>query len=460
MRERLMTLACALGALLLFGTIFLRGDTLAARRASPPTSIERGPNGLLGLASWLRAEGVRTLSLRERFGALPRHRELTTSGNLLLVSLPAVYNFRSDELVALDRWLRDGNTLLVLAALRDRPGWAQFPFVMSNDLPLLTGLTMVSESAAGSSSRSAASPPASPRPQEPRPGRASAGSPAPKPPADAQRARDQQLARLGRLTTELTTPQRSALVPNRAHPYFTGVAQAVAFSDYAPFRNTVTTPRDGFALTLAHEWASGRDAFWIRDAGDGAIIVSAFGSLFSNRALGLADNARLLANLVAASVAPEGTVVFDDEHQGLTTAYDPASFYRDPRLYATLAVIVTVWLIWVLGGTQLKTPRLRASAPREAQLVRTTGLFLARVLSPAAAARRMLEQFLQRVGSTVTRNEAHEGQLWEWLENNPRLARADVQQLRAWQAEARSDRRVPLGRLHNLIVRTERQLEQ
>jgi hypothetical protein len=262
------------------------------------------------------------------------------------------------------------------------------------------------------------------------------------------------------LTTELTTPQRSVLVPNRSHPYFAGVAQAVAFSDYAPLPNTVTTPREGFALTLAHEWGSGQDAFWIRDAGNGTIIVSAFGSLFSNRSLGLADNARLLANLVAASMSRQGTVVFDDEHQGLTTAYDPASFYRDPRLYATLAVIVSVWLIWVLGGTQLKTPVVRASAPREAELVRTTGLFLARVLTPAAAARRMLEQFLQRVGSTVTRNQAHEGQLWEWLENNPRLARADVQQLRTWQADARSDRRVPLERLHNLIVRTERQLAQ
>ena len=35
MRERLTTLACALGALLLIGTLLLRGDTLAPR-ASPP----------------------------------------------------------------------------------------------------------------------------------------------------------------------------------------------------------------------------------------------------------------------------------------------------------------------------------------------------------------------------------------------------------------------------------------
>ena len=143
MRERLITLACALAALLLFGTLFLQHDALSARRSSLPTTVEHADNGLLGAMSWLRGEGVRTLSLRERCGALPGRRDLAPRGNLLIVSLPAVTSFRSDEAVALDRWIRQGNTLLVLAALRDRPGWAQFPFVMRNDLQLLTGLGML-----------------------------------------------------------------------------------------------------------------------------------------------------------------------------------------------------------------------------------------------------------------------------------------------------------------------------
>ncbi|MBV8909808.1 MAG: DUF4350 domain-containing protein [Gammaproteobacteria bacterium] len=435
MRPRLLTLACALGALLLFGTLFLRSDPLAARRASSPTTVEHGSDGMLGAASWLRAEGVRTVSWRERFGSLSRHHELAQTGNLLIISLPAVINFRTGELVSLDTWIRNGNTLLVLAALRDRPAWAQFPFVMSHDLEQLTGLSMV--------------------PEEERASRQTAGQP----------ARARQPMPSARVTRELTRPQRSSLIPNRPHPYFTGVGQAVALSDYVPFGNTVTTPSDGFALSLAHEDGSGRDAFWVRADGDGAIIVSAFGSLFSNRALGLADNARLLANLVAASVSVEGAVVLDDEHQGLTAAYDPASFYRDGRLYGTLAIIAAVWLIWVLGGTQLQAPAMQASAPREAELVRTAGLFLARVLTPAAAARRMLEGFLQRLGGTLSRSPApgeqrSPEQLWEWLENNPRLARTDVQQLREWHAAAHRDRRVPLTRLHNLILRTERQLAQ
>ena len=452
MRDRLITLACALGALLLFGTLFLQKDVLRGRRASLPTTVEHADNGLLGAMSWLRSEGVRTLSLRERCSALQSRPDLGPGGNLLIVSLPAVTAFRTDEAVALDQWIRKGNTLLVLAALRDRPGWAQFPLAMHNDLLLLTGLGMLppTDWAAGRTS----SPPRA------------AAAPAPGSTARSQRAPDSRehgadgLARLMRLTAQLSKPQRSTLVPNRAHPYFAGVAQAVAFSDYAPLANTVTSPGDGFVLSLAHEGGTVADAFWIRPDGAGTIIVSGFGSLFTNRALGAADNARLLANIVAATVAGEGAVVFDDEHQGLSDAYDPARFYRDPRLYATIAVIAAVWLTWVLGGTRLQAPATRTGAPREAELVRTTGLFLARVLRPAAAARRMLEQFLQRVGAAADRNAADQPGLWEWLENHPRLARADVARLREWYAAAGANRRVPLIRLHNLIVLSERRLAE
>jgi hypothetical protein len=451
MRQRLTTLACALGALLLIGTLLLRGDTLAARRASLPTTIENADNGLLGARTWLQSEGVRTVALRERFRALLRQTGLPRRGNLFIVCLPAVTGFGADEAVALDRWIRDGNTLLVLAALRDRPGWAQYPFVMANDLQLLTELSLapsIEPNAERSPARRPAAPGGDRRERKARP------------PPDGKARTETGAARLTRLATELGSPQVSALVPNRAHPYFSGVARAEALSDYAPLPYGLALPRDGFALSLAHEAGSTEDAFWLRPHGAGTIIVSGFGSLFSNRALGRADNARLLANLIAATVAADGVVVFDDEHQGLSDTYDPARFYRDPRLYGTLAVIAAVWLSWVLGATQLHAPRARAAAPREAELVRTTGLYLARVLRPAAAARHLLEQFLQRGSSAVTAAGTDPARLWEWLENHPRLPRGEVRQLHTWYAAACANRRVPLIRLHNLIIRTERQLAQ
>ena len=67
--------------------------------------------------------------------------------------------------------------------------------------------------------------------------------------------------------------------------------------------------------------------------GAGSILLSAGGTLFTNRALGNADNAGLFANIVSARVARDGVVLFDDLRQGLSANYDPARFYRDPRLY-------------------------------------------------------------------------------------------------------------------------------
>jgi hypothetical protein len=433
-RERLTTLACALGALLVFTSVFVHRGALEQPRSAPPTTLERGDNGLFAALRWLQGEGIRTISLRERFDTLSRRADLPSRGNLLIVTTPVATPLRLTETTALDRWVRAGNTLLVLAALSDRPGWAAGGFVHS-DLSLLTGLDFVLRLKQPGG--------ASGWPQE-RAGQR---------PFPAARGRFSQLVELGE-------PLESTLVPNRPHRYLEGVASAVALSDYLPELWDVSVPRGGFLLALAHQREMGEGVLWVRPAGAGTVIVSAFGSLFTNRALGHADNARLLANIVTASLGADGAVLFDDEHQGLGVAYDPAKFYRDPRLYETLLVLLAAWLAWVLGATRLRLPPIRASAPREADLVRATGTFLARVLRPAAAGRRLFEHFFRRLQARSGRGGASPALPWEWLENHPRLARADVRQLREWYADAYSDRRVPLLRLHNLLIRTERQLAQ
>jgi hypothetical protein len=420
MRERLITLVCALGSLLLFAALFVRGEGLDSRRIALPTTIERHGNGLAGAMSWLEAEGIRTLSLRERFDTLAKRRDLPRAGNLLIMTVPVATPFRVQEAGAVDHWIRAGNTLLVLAALSDTPDWGGGGLSIHNDLQLLTGLDFETVRSAEGSQNAA--------------------------------------ARMIEASRELAQPQRGTLVPNRPHPYLRGVNSVVAWSDYPPRAWTVRVPQDGFVLSLAHQSETGEGVLWMRPVGSGTLIVSGFGSLFSNRALAVADNARLLANIVGATVRSDGAVLFDDEHQGLAAAYDPARFYNDPRLYGTIGVLAAVWLIWVLGSTRLRLPVTRMPAPREAELVRATGGFLARVLRPAAAARRMFEHFFRRLSARTHRGARAEGLPWEWLEHHPRLARADVQQLKDWYAQAYSDRRVPLTRLHNLIVRTERQL--
>ena len=143
MKERLVTLALALGALALFAAMFLRsasGPGLAGEVPRPLTTEHRG-NGYFAAMSWLAADGVPAISLRERFGALPRRTDLAKSGNLLVVTLPAATEFRTEEFLPLDAWVRAGNTLLVLAALADDPDWARGRAgLVISDLDLLTGL--------------------------------------------------------------------------------------------------------------------------------------------------------------------------------------------------------------------------------------------------------------------------------------------------------------------------------
>jgi hypothetical protein len=434
MRDRLTTLACALGALLVFAMLFIHTGPPGARDAAAPTSAERRASGLLGVVTWLREEGVPVVSLRERFSTLSRFPGISATGNLLIVTLPATTAFRTDEAVALDGWVRRGNTLLILAALSDRPDWAHSDRGLVGDLQLLSGLEVQAR-------------PAGEEPQM------SGGA------AKAVARDAKALERVARNSLGLAEPIRSTLVPNRPHPYLEGVHQAVALSDLPPAAWTMKVPRDGFMLTLAHAEGSGEGVLWVRPLGTGTILVSGFASLFANRTLGQADNARLLSNIVAAATAAGGSVIFDDEHQGLSAVYDPAKFYKDRRLYATLAIVAAVWLVWVLGATQLQAPAVRTPAPQETQLVRDTGLFLARVLRPAAAARRMFDNFFLGVRGVLHDDcRVAEAALWAWLELHPRLASSDVAQLKAWYAQAYADQKVPLVRLRNLIVRTERLL--
>jgi Domain of unknown function (DUF4350) len=420
-RERLITLLCALGALALFFTMFFHdeGGAGTGRDIPRPTTQERGQNGYHAVLEWLDGEHIRVVSLRDRFDKLEKRRGLAPTGNLLIVTLPAITTFKTEEFRPLDRWVRAGNTLLVLAALSDTPDWAYFQKTMTaSDVNLLTGLEF--ETARIREQRLQNAPPRGP----------------------AKRDVADDLAAAGR---RFSQPRRETLVPNRPHAYFDGVHEAVALSDYFALPWTVKVPYEGFVLALGQQRESTEGALWTRPLGNGRIVVSALGSLFTNRAIGLADNGRLLANIIGTDLGPAGTVLFDDAHQGLGGAYDPAKFYRDPRLHVTLGIVALLWLSWVLGGTRLRVPIVRAPVPREAELVRTMGGFLARVLTPAAAARRMLEHFLRHSP-------------WEVLERQSRLAAADLEQLKAWHAMANSSRTVPLIRLHNLIVRINRQL--
>jgi hypothetical protein len=448
MKERLITLACALGALALFVAMFMRGEAgVGGRSDTPrPTSEERRGNGYHGAMAWLDEEHIRTVSLRDRFNRLAGRPGLPPTGNLLIVTLPAATAFKTEEFRPLDSWVRAGNTLLVLAALSDNPDWAfALGGLASGDLNLLTGLEFETVRSRERRSQAAVRP-------------AKHGSVARATTAAKDKVETQEPGARNAAARAFAQPQRGTLVSNRPHTYFDGVREVVALSDYPSQAWTVKVPYDGFVLSLARERETGEGVLWTRPLGNGRIIVSGLGSLFTNRALGLADNARLLANIVGATVDSGGAVLLDDMHQGLGATYDPEKFYKDRRLYATGGVVAVLWLCWVFGSTRLQIPVTHAPVPREAELVRATGGFLARVLSSDAGARGLFEHFFRRVGERLPPSRQKGRPPWELLEDHHGIARADIRQLRDWYADAYAARRVPLGRLHNLILRIDRQL--
>ena len=96
--------------------MFLHGDDVTNGRGGVPgpTSEERRGNGYHGAMVWLDEEHIKTVSVRERFDKWIGRASLPAAGNLLIVTLPAVNAFKTEEFRPLDTWVRAGNTLLVL----------------------------------------------------------------------------------------------------------------------------------------------------------------------------------------------------------------------------------------------------------------------------------------------------------------------------------------------------------
>ena len=107
-------------------------------------------------------------------------------------------------------------------------------------------------------------------------------------------------------------------------------------------------------------------------------------------------------------------MLFDDVHQGLGAAYDPAKFYKDRRLYMTVGILLALWLVWVLGSTRLRVPattqRDAARSRTGARCRRISGARTAHACSGAAPARKFLPPGQSSVRSSATPNRR--GSCW------------------------------------------------
>lgn len=433
MRDRLLTLALALGALLAFYTLLAPQPAPPQEQVTRPLGTEPGPNGYLALQRWLASASIETLSLRERYSRLT---ELTAApgGNLLITTAPHVYAIRNSELGALGAWLDAGNTLLLVAGLSDTPEWSigtgQDRQLLEH-MTLMTGLRFI-----------AVQPPAVPpapagtatQGQDAAPSAAPAGTA--NPPAALER---------------LPEPLHSTLRPSGSHPLLEGVDAVAAVSEFPSARwNAVADGR--LLLQLTHDEASGTPALWLMRHGEGQIILSAYGSIFTNKMLGKVDNARLLGNITRWALGPGGRVILDDAHQGLVAFYDPAKFFGDARLHHSLWWLFGLWVVFVVGARPFRAAISSWQPVDVMGFVQATAGFLARVSRPAASGQRLLENFFNEIRSRLGLPVSG-APLWDWLEAHPALPAGEVARLRELARKAQRRERLDLVELHNALSR-------
>jgi Domain of unknown function (DUF4350) len=442
-KDRLITLALALGALAAFYTVLVPKPGLPQERVTRPLSTEAGPNGYLGLQRWLESERVPVVSLRERYGALATLVPGVATGNLLITTAPHVYPLRNSEVEPLQSWIEAGNTLVVLAGLSDTPEWsmgAGLDVRFVDHMKDMTGLsfTQIEDKTA------------QPTPQQ----TPTEQTPEQTPEQTQQQpntTRDTLLA-----VTRLTEPVRTESSPNGEHPLLEGVDSLLAVSEFRSARWQASSDRS-VVLELASDHASGVPALWLLPYGDGQIVFSAYGSIFTNKVLRERDNARLLANVVRWSLGENGRVIIDDAHQGLVSFYDPDKFYGDSRLHRTLLWLLALWLVFVLGPRRLRGTTRGWNPLDVTSFVRATGGFMARVLRPAAAGERLFANFFNEIRSRLglTPDGAP---LWEWLAGHAVIAATDLNRLQELHRRVAAHRRIDVAELHNLIARLRAQL--
>ena len=90
-----------------------------------------------------------------------------------------------------------------------------------------------------------------------------------------------------------------------------GVESVHAVSEYAADKFEVSEPPAEPLLALMRDEESGLAAFWVTWRGKGTVIVSGYGSIFTNKMLAQAGNAQLASNIIAAGVGPGGHVIFE-----------------------------------------------------------------------------------------------------------------------------------------------------
>lgn len=433
MNDRLFTLVGGALALLLLVWLLGGGAREAPRPASRPTSQDAGPAGLLGLYRWLEHSGVPVRRLHGRYGTLPRVGPAAT-GNLLIVAEPMVWNVRPTEAAPLSDWLRAGNHVMLLRSAAQQVDWHRGS---TNDTGVLAPLGLDTEWLRFAPDDDGESDPDA---------------------AERQALCSAPAVSRGTIAGE---QRRLRPVPGRRHPVLSGIAEI-----------HVKTPGPTGAAHQAVGYDAG-DRYWYPllcdpqrrlpvftafRAGAGRVWALDYSEAFSNGNLDRGDNAQLFANLVSLALGPGGAVIFDDMHQGDSELYDPDAFFADPRLHGTLAFLLGMWLVWLLGySNRFATPAAAEPAASLRDFARAVARLYARYLRRTEAADALFRHFFNDVRAHYRLPPGGEPD-WDTLGRAPSRVHPQVAELRALHERLGRGRSIDLVRTRNLLLQVKHAL--
>jgi hypothetical protein len=417
-KDRLVTLLLALAAFALCYVLIFPKPRMDPAVSARPLSSEDGPSGYLGAWRWLTQEHVPVESWRERFEVLPLGHLPHATGNIMLTTLPHQVPVRNPEAAHLDRWIENGNTLVVAAALDDTPAWALTDGqTFMRQLGRLTRLKFDVISDANPSTA----------------------------------------AKVGAAIESLSGPRKIDIQPRGTLPLMQGIHQLQVTSELPASRWRATAMDAPALLEIGEVLGNADAAIWVRRQGKGQVITLGVAGLFSNHDIGTLDNARFLSNIVAWNLGPGGRFIFDDVHQGASRYYDANAFFADARLHRTLGWLVLLWFVFVLGVQHLSMSANHWRPHDITAFIATSGEFFASTITPVAAGTRLLANFFNGIRRRL--GLAEDGApLWEWLAAQATVPPSDVQQLQRMQARIDAGRRVDLPQLQNLLVKVQGQI--
>ncbi len=354
MNERIQNLAGLLAAL--YVTWLLLFQQSSAPPPSHPTTPDQGESGVAALYRWLDTASVPVQSWRQPWHDLANS-TLPPTGNLLMTTLPHDVHVVEGELNALLTWVRQGNTLVINAALNDTPTW-----ILSHGDQILKEMEAMTE---------------------------------------VSLTEVEQEEHAGNSAEVQLSGASLFLDPIVGHPLMNGVQELVFYTDAATgFWLPSAAGGATLLMQAATERSTGVPGIWEITRGNGQIIVMASSSLFSNRAMQAEGNAQLVRNLIELRLQDRGVWLIDDYRFGMGAAQDPSRFYRDPRLWHSLGFLLVGWIIYLLtSGSRLAQPLPPDLRPRLGDHIRAMGGLLARKLDKVTFGRQMFALRLNRRGA-------------------------------------------------------------